>query len=440
MTAAALRGHVEVLAADRLQGRDTGSVGGLAAAHYIAGVLAAAGCEPAGDDGGWFQKTDVERHELSGPGQLFLVDGDGVEHEMACGTDWLMFAGGPVAGTFDLVSAASEEALPDTGEPDKVLVLTADVRTAYGWVRSGLTDGWAAVLLMGPPMPGEAQPAPAELISRPDAMANIMVRGNSAAGFADGRWQQLRLHLEAQTSSAAYNVLGRLPGVGSADDPTVADEVVVLTAHYDHVTGPALEEGGDAIYNGADDDASGVAAVLELARAAGSQEAGERTLLFLLVTGEEHGLLGTYYYLDHPAAPLEQTVYNLNFEMIGRPDPLVGGPGKLWLTGYELSNVGPAWADQGIEVVADPRPQQSFFQRSDNYAFVERGVVAQSFSSYNMHQDYHRPSDEADRLDYDHMAQSLAVSWAALEMLVSGGFTPAWLEDADLGLTSEGGR
>ena len=437
-TAAALRGHVEVLANDRLDGRGTGTEGGLAAAHYIAGVLAGAGCEPAGDDGSWFQKTDVWRHELSSPGQLVLLDEAGGERELSYGADWQIFTGGPIEGTFDIVYVASLEELPAEPSPGSVLVLIADFRQAYGWLGDGATDGWPAVLLMGPSTPGRPADAPSELISASENPLLIMARGDVSASLMARSWQQLRLNLGAARSSPSFNVLGRLPGAGTDSEPSLATETVVISAHYDHITGQGGEPGEDQIYNGADDDASGVAAVLELARMAGQAPAPARTLLFLLVTGEEHGLLGTEFYLDHPATPLEQTVYNLNFEMIGRPDALVGGPGQLWLTGFELSNVGPAWAGMNLGVLPDPRPKQQFFRRSDNYAFVERGVVAQSLSSYDLHDDYHRPSDEADRLDYEHMAATLRLSWRALEPLASGALDPAWSDDS--GLSSPSGR
>ena len=433
LSAAALRGHVEVLANDRLEGRGTGTEGGLAAAHYIAGVLAGAGCEPAGDDGSWFQQTDVARHELSAPGQLVLLGDDGGERALSYGAEWQIFTGGPVVGTFDIVYAASLDELPAEPRPGSVLVLTADFRQAYGWLGNGASDGWPAVLLLGPPTAGREGDAPSELIARPGSPLLIMARGDVAASLATGSWQQLRLNLEAVRSSPAFNVLGRLGGAGTDGDPGLASEAVVISAHYDHITGHGGEPGEDQIYNGADDDASGVAAVLELARMAGQARAPARTLLFLLVTGEEHGLLGTEFYLDHPATALEQTIFNLNFEMIGRPDSLIGGPGQLWLTGFELSNVGPAWAAAGLGVKPDPRPEQQFFRRSDNYAFVERGVVAQTLSSYDLHDDYHRPSDEADRLDYEHMAAALQLSWRALQPLASGALDPAWSEGSGLG-------
>jgi Zn-dependent M28 family amino/carboxypeptidase len=226
--------------------------------------------------------------------------------------------------------------------------------------------------------------------------------------------------------------VGRVRGRGTTEHPELADEVIVVSAHFDHIgVDSDAEPAADAIHNGADDDASGTAAVLEIAAALAAGEPPARTVVFLLATGEEVGLLGTEAYLDAPAEPLERTVLNLNFEMIGRPDALVGGSGRLWLTGYELSNLGPALAEAGLAIAPDGRPEQNFFRRSDNYAFVRRGVVGQTLSTYDLHEDYHHPSDEANTLDYQHMEQCVRSAFQAVRLVASGALTPAWVEGAD---------
>lgn len=216
------------------------------------------------------------------------------------------------------------------------------------------------------------------------------------------------------------NVVGILPG----SDPVVRSEVVLVTAHYDHV-GVRQPVNGDSIYNGADDNASGTTAMLEVARILASEGGTRRTLVFVAFTGEEMGGLGTRWYLQHPARPLETTVANLNIEMIGRPDSLAGGVGRAWLTGYERSTMGDALAASGIPIVPDPRPDQNFFRRSDNYAFALQGIPAHTLSSFNMHTDYHRPSDEAALTDPEHMAQVIAATARAVRLLGDGP-TPTW--------------
>ncbi|MDX1566572.1 MAG: M28 family peptidase, partial [Longimicrobiales bacterium] len=198
------------------------------------------------------------------------------------------------------------------------------------------------------------------------------------------------------------NVLGIVPGT----DPEVASQAVVVGAHYDHL-GVGEPIAGDSIYNGADDDASGVVAVLAAARAVAGGEPPRRTVIFFLSTGEELGLLGTRWYIRDPVVPLERTVANLQVEMIGRPDPLAGGPGRVWLTGFERSTMGEMLRSAGIPVVPDPRPAQQFFLRSDNIAFAREGIPAHTLSSYGMHQDYHTPDDELESVDLDHLVEAV---------------------------------
>jgi len=200
--------------------------------------------------------------------------------------------------------------------------------------------------------------------------------------------------------------VGLVPGAG----PDVAGEVVVVGAHYDHLgIGPPSE--GDSIYNGADDDASGVVAVVEAARLLAAGDPPRRTVIFLLSTGEELGLLGTRWYLENPVRPLEGTVANLQVEMIGRPDPLVEGAGRVWLTGFHRSTIGETLRRSGVPVEPDPRPSQQFFLRSDN--------------SYGMHDDYHTPHDEVAELDPDHLVAAVDAVAESVRILADGE-APRW--------------
>jgi hypothetical protein len=216
------------------------------------------------------------------------------------------------------------------------------------------------------------------------------------------------------------NVVGMLPG----SDPSLRDEVVVVGAHFDHV-GMRQHPSGDSIFNGADDDASGVIALIEIARALQTGRAPARSVLFVAFTGEEVGLLGTNYYLAYPIVPLERTVAQLQIEMIGRPDSLAGGPGKAWLTGYERSTMGDMLAANGVPIVADPRPDQRFFFRSDNIAFAYLGIPAHTLSSFGLHEDYHQPSDDASRVDFEHMTAVIQAAAHAVRLLADGP-RPAW--------------
>ena len=217
------------------------------------------------------------------------------------------------------------------------------------------------------------------------------------------------------------NVVGVLRG----GDAAARDSVVVVGAHLDHV-GVGEPVNGDSIYNGADDDASGVVAVLEIARALKQGAPLRRSIVFIAFTGEEVGGIGSRWYLSHPIVPLARTVAQLQVEMIGRPDSLAGGAGRAWLTGYERSTMGELLRAAGVPIVADPRPQFDFFRRSDNIAFAYEGIPAHTLSSYNLHTDYHRPSDEVERVDFPHMARVIDAAARAARLLADGR-APQWI-------------
>jgi hypothetical protein len=121
-------------------------------------------------------------------------------------------------------------------------------------------------------------------------------------------------------------------------------------------------------------------------------------------------------------------VANLEFEMIGRPDEMVPAH-TLWLTGYDRSDLGPELARQGARIVGDPHPAQRFFQRSDNIQLACRGVVAQTVSSFGLHKDYHRPSDEVSTIDFPHMTEAIQSMVAPVTWLLDSSFVPQWLPE-----------
>lgn len=227
-----------------------------------------------------------------------------------------------------------------------------------------------------------------------------------------------RVALESRTT---WNVIGILRG----SDRRAASEVIMISAHLDHLgVNEALT--GDKIFNGADDDASGSVAVIELARVLASGKRPRRTIYFICFGSEERGGHGSRYFIANSPVPLTQIVADLNLEMLGRPDPKVP-PGTLWLTGFERSTLGPELVRRGAALVADPRPEQNFFRRSDNYILALRGVIAHTVSSFGMHTDYHRPSDEVSKIDFPFMTKSLNSLVKPVRWLANSNFRPAWL-------------
>lgn len=185
-------------------------------------------------------------------------------------------------------------------------------------------------------------------------------------------------------------------------------EVIVISAHYDHV---GMSNG--EIYNGADDDGSGTVALLEIAEAfqlaKKSGQGPKRSVLFLHVTGEEHGLLGSKYYAENPVFPLANTVANLNIDMIGRCDPANCGKDYVYVIGSEmLSSDLKKINEKANEVTTnldlnykydDPNDKDRLYYRSDHYNFAKNGIPV-IFYFDGIHEDYHKPSDTPDKIDY----------------------------------------
>lgn len=216
-----------------------------------------------------------------------------------------------------------------------------------------------------------------------------------------------------QGDPLAPNVVGWIEG----SDPELRDEFVVLSAHFDHLGGIDAGLGPDQIYNGADDNASGTAALLEVAGAVGAMGiAPKRSVVFLAASAEELGLRGSLYFMSHsPFSPAAMTA-NVNFDMIGR-----GETNHIYLirgTDSENAAIALAVADQHQELGLSPQdsPDDSFIRRSDSGAFVLHGVDALFFHS-GLHAEYHQVSDEVDLLNTLKIEKVAKLGyWVAVEL------------------------
>jgi Zn-dependent M28 family amino/carboxypeptidase len=263
---------------------------------------------------------------------------------------------------------------------------------------------------------GVTAPAGSTVYLDPQAYAAL-------AGTADGEMVTIEADSRPAQPARTWNAVGRLPGRDGA-----AARVILLSAHLDHLGNGAGRPGasGDTIYNGADDDASGSIAVLELMEALAKGPRPKRTIVFALFGSEETGGEGSRFFADKPTVPLDALVANLQFEMIGRADPKVP-PHTLWLTGYERSTLGAELARRGAKLVQDPHPEQNFFERSDNIQFARRGVVAHTVSSYGLHAEYHTPVDDVRHIDFAHMTDAIQSMLEPIRWLANDDFVPAWL-------------
>ena len=235
----------------------------------------------------------------------------------------------------------------------------------------------------------------------------------------DGR-QRVRL-ASKPGKVKTFNAIGYLEG----SDPNAG--TILLTAHLDHL-GTREDAPGDQIYNGANDDAAGTTAVLELAHALAAGPKLKRNVLFVCYGSEELGGLGSTYFGKHPPVPLKSMIANLEFEMIGSQDPKMP-KGVLLLTGWERSNLGPTLKEHGALLGPDPYPEQHFFQRSDNYSLALVGVVAHTAAGWGTLPTYHKPDDDMEHLDLPFMTAAIQSLVEPVRWLASSDFVPAWNKD-----------
>lgn len=220
------------------------------------------------------------------------------------------------------------------------------------------------------------------------------------------------------------NVAAVLPG----SDPGLADSYVVVTAHFDHVGTRPVDDTGDGIFNGADDNASGTAALLEVAQALSAlPEPPRRSVLFLAVSGEELGLLGSQFYLALPTVPVADMVADINLDMISR------GPGDAaWIIGYGLSTLGllaqgvtsqvPA---VGLEGLSDQYLGVDLISRSDHFPFLRARIPAVGLFG-GFHPDYHTPADEVDTIDPDKAAGMARLATYLVATIATLDDAPRW--------------
>lgn len=442
ITDASIRAHMEFLAGDALNGRGSNSRDEWIAASYVAAQFRRWRLEPMGDSAGgtdgYVQAAEILREQMSAP--ALLTAGTA---RFTHGQEMLAMAltGTKLSGP--LVKLAPGATSVPAGSVVLMPVAAAGQPAAAGRGRGGAppaTAGAALVISLATQTPEQwaaaaARPvsagsrfvkvAPVATAVRTARVALNQAAYDAIAALTEGTPVSLAAELSA-TRAYTWNAVGRLTG----SDPVAKEDVIVLGAHLDHLGMRESTQGDDKIFNGADDDASGTVAVMALAEALAAGPRPKRTLVFALFGSEEGGgaVSGSSYFVDLPVVPLPRIVAQLQFEMLGRPDPMVPA-GSLWLTGYERSNLGAELDKHGARLVIDPRPDQSFFTRSDNIKFARKGVVSHTVSSFNLHTDYHRASDEVDKVDFAHMLDAVRSMLEPVRWLANATFRPAWTAD-----------
>jgi hypothetical protein len=426
---------ISFLASDELAGRGTGTPEFDIAAAFVASRFRGAGLEGGGPDGSYFHETVSDQTRT--PSDLVFQSSENIPiaHSglLIAGQDPFEYSGVVTDISIDAIKDKDPTPGSLSGVVRGALETSAKGSRALSQllrVASQLESSGAKALLL------DAEPDSEWIKLADQARSKPRVEGNARGAAsrpnlpivliapATKLTGDVRLNVPPQITEkkSMRNVIGLLRG----SDPGLSSQAILYSAHLDHL-GTNAKMPVDGIFNGADDDASGVTAVVTLADAFGAMlERPKRSLLFMAFWGEESGLLGSKQFVANPSWPLDKIVANVNIEMIGRPEG--GARGKIWMTGWQESNLGSLMNASssrfGVEIFEHPKFSSMLYRASDNWSFVEKGVVAHSFSAGSLHPDYHQPDDEWDRLEIPHMTQVIRGLMVGSLPLIDGSVTP----------------
>ncbi|MBC7898110.1 MAG: M20/M25/M40 family metallo-hydrolase [Cytophagaceae bacterium] len=415
--------HVQVLAHDSLKGRNTGTPGHETASRYIAEQFTAAGLQPGGSDG-WFQRVAFVETRLDVARVALALKENGQWTPLAAGGDLrptarlatddveapIVFAGYGLSlpGANDLAGldlrgkivlhfngAPAGLSAPMQAHGTRSRWTAMQQAGAVGIIAIGAPGSWgnaagiggATMALAdttlddtrGQRMGAAVNPALAMRLFAGSGITwdTVVARARRGESLPRGPLTvALRATLPTvRRTLTSPNVVGLVPGT----DPSLRDEVVVFSAHSDHVGTATPNATGDSVFNGAMDNASGVATLIETARTIAARGGNKRTVAFVAVTAEEKGLLGSRYFAARPTLRSHRIVANLNTDMFLPLIPLRG----LFAYGYDESDladdIDAVVKARGLTVMPDPEPQENRFVRSDQYSFIRQGIPALAF-------------------------------------------------------------
>lgn len=444
ISAGALKAHVAFLASDALEGRGTPSPGQEAAAEYIAAQFTRLGLEPAGGGGSYFQNANFALVTANLGGAEVAIEAGGktyaipAEHIAVIGAQ---ARGAKLDGVEAVKVNAADEATPARIENKVVLVEAPDYNAlrgaearrnayrAFSELRDRI-DGAraAAVIVIGEAAPPRPARPFKRLVSMEEPAALWLSAGDAAllTAFHEGQSFKATVHVAEPEREPVR--LRNVAGLVRGTDPRLRDTYVIVSAHYDHM-GLLPGDGGDRIMNGANDNASGTASMIEVANALVAAPP-RRSVLFIAWFGEEMGLFGSRHYVSKPLEPLANTIANVNLEQMGRiDDPAGPAHGSAGMTGADYSGVGDAFAraaeEMGVRFVRNPQWDE-YFARSDNVSFAARGIPAHTLSVALEYPDYHKVSDEWHKLDYANMEKITRFVAEGVALLANGEQAPEW--------------
>ena len=494
---AAMKAHVMFLASDAMRGREAGSPEFDIAAQYVAARFFAAGLKPGGDKGEYLQKVPLVSYKAAGQGDFVWTGADGTPQTLTFGEDFVPSANPATAQTSvsaPVVFVGYGIVAPQYRQDDyagvdvrgKIVAYFGGAPTRFGgeeraFFGSGATKaqtaaakGAVGILNLETPRgtrgPGFARMAqyydsPRMTWATPAGVGNAsgapvlgtISQAGAAKLFAGAKtsWSSVSAEIAKDapkfraiplkgslaavtrtsfTPAASSNVIGIIPG----SDPVLGKQVVVLSAHLDHLGVRSAGE-GDRINNGALDNAIGIASLIEEAkRFTTSGQAPKRTLMFLAVTGEEKGLVGSDYFTNHPTVPLKSIVADVNLDM-----PILTYRFEdMIVFGAERSTIGPVVRDAvaaiGVTLSPDPMPQEGIFVRSDHFRFVQKGIPSvflwpgqkgpgKAAVEHFMSTNYHKPSDDLSQpILWDQGVRFVDVNYRIARAIADGAQAPVW--------------
>ena len=432
--------RVGIIAHDSMRGRDTPSPGLTMTARYIADEFRRMGLSPGAPNGSFIQEYPLIRERVDIVASSVAIDGG---RTLRFGRDVSLVSGGPtdrrgVSGTTVVITGrpGNPQAVADLDVSGAVVLVVASGsnqwsrrelfpllrqrpaavitvsngsdaewrRVVDGMNRVSLRTGWSERSANAPSLAVRAQAIEQALTAQGFDLRSALQRNSRSLSSQRLAGLTLTINVEYETveETTAPNVVAVLEG----SDPMLRDEYIAFSGHMDHV-GVRNPVNGDSIFNGADDDASGTIAVVEAAEAfATLNPRPRRSLMFVLVSGEEKGLWGSEYFVEHPPVSIDRIVANLNADMVGRnwKDTIVAIGKEHSDLGETLNRVNGRHPELGMTAIDDIWPSQRFYFRSDHYNFARKGVPILFFFN-GTHEDYHRPSDHVEKIDGEKAAR-----------------------------------
>ncbi len=448
ITQSEVEAHLTFLAADEMRGRDTGSPEIEIAANYIATQFKINGLKLAPGLQDYFQPVPLENTHPATGGSL-SIGHDTFKYK----DDFFLFAGDNLSWKGDVVYAGygSVEELAQANVKGKLVITLAGTKdsggnamaifsAASGKFEAAKAAGAAGLIeiFASPQVPWPAlvnyfansvsmrvkgtgdTSVPHVWVKSSDAESLKRIKDGSLTGA-------LTIEGIKKEAVPAKNVIGLMEGT----DPTLRNEYLVVSAHYDHVgVQKNAKAGTDSIFNGARDNAIGVVGLISTAKYM-AQFPPKRSVLFIALTAEEKGLLGSKYYSDNPVVPLRQTVFNFNCDGAGYNDVTLATIIGMERTTAE-ADLAKACEAFGLKGIIDPVPEQNLFERSDNYNFAVKGVPAITFAPGTKSFDaellkyYHQPADEVSSLDFTYLVKYFRAYVYANVLLATNPKAPVW--------------